>query len=211
MTKTARHKALIAFLTLSVTIAAVAGYLYWESALISLLALLAWSKKLFTLSGIWLLVKKLPFMLIIGGKKLIIKALGSLLLFSVRTRFPLIRTIILRLKLWTRRILQRSRYHWSDMEPWEKVIVYVSFIPLTCAAVLILLLFAFVPRYIRNLLMRKVQESTAASVIDRGFPGKARQAVAEVHSNAKNRIREKLIPEHDKVSSDRGNGSEKQL
>ena len=202
MRRTTRQRILVGFLVFSVVSASLVGYLYWDTALVALFGLLAFSKKFFTVSGLTLLLKKLPFMLLIGSKKLIVKSLGSLLLFSVRTRFRIVRKLIIKLKLIIRRLLRRIRFHWLDMTPWEKMVVYISSIPLLIVALLVFLLFAFVPKTIRNLALKKAQETTAATVINKGVPSKARETVEEINTTAKNAIKKTLLSKTDDHSSE---------
>ena len=198
MNKTTRQRLLIILLLCSILIATFVGFLYWQSAAVGLLALWAFSKKLLTVNGLILVAKKLPFLLLAGSKKLIIQTLSSLLLFSARTRFRWIRKLLLRIKLLLRRLLRKVRYHWNDMDLWEKALILISLIPVTSVVLLFFLLFAFVPRYLRLLLWRKAQESTAATVINKGVPVKARERVAEINSLAKNKIKKTLLPDNQK-------------
>jgi len=194
MTKASRQLLLIIIFCGLIIGTAASGYLYWDAVAIGGLALLVWIKKLFTLQGIILLAKKLPLLLFAGGKKIVVKVLGGLLLFSARTRFRLVKRIIVEVKLIARYLSRKLRYHWADMDLWEKALVAVTAIPATLALASIFLMLAFIPQSIRGLFIRKAQESTAASVIDQVLPKEAKKRADAIHSATKEVIRDKLSP-----------------
>ena len=192
MKRTTRQQLLIGFLVVSIIVATLVGFFYWQEAVVALLALWAFTKKLFTVNGLIMVVKKLPLLLLAGSKKLIIQTLGGLLLLSARTRVRFVREAIVRFKLKVRSLLRMIRFHWTDMNPWERVVVYVASVPLTLIAVILLLLFSFVPRTMRSFAVKKVQESTAATVIAKGVPDKAKKVVEQLHGDAKTKLKQTL-------------------
>ncbi len=189
-----RQRILLFTAVASVVVATLAGFYFWDAFLLSLVAALLWVKKIFTLGSLLVLLKKLPFLLLAGGKKLLIKTLGGLMLFSARSRFRIVRKLIVNLKLAARFVLRRVRYHWRDMANWERVLVGVGAVPLIFSAVVILLVFAAVPKSMRNLLAKKVKESAAASVIGKAVPKKPRKQVEALHGEVKKKLKDWTTP-----------------
>ncbi len=188
-----RQRVLVFAAVISVVIASVASVYYWDALLLSVVAALLWVKKAFTLGSLLVMLKKLPFLLLAGGKKLLIKTLGGLMLFSARTRFRPVRKLIVNLKLAARFVLRRVRYHWRDMADWERLLVGIGAVPLVFSALIVLLVFAAIPRSVRNLLAKKVQESTAASVIGKVVPKKPRAKVEALHGEVKKKLKDWTI------------------
>ncbi len=183
-----RQGLLLVVATSSLVVATAAGFYYWDAFLLGVAATLLWVKKLFTLVGLLGLLKKLPFILLGGGKKLLVKTLGGLMLYSARSRFRVVRKLIVLLKLGARFLLRRMRYHWNDMAPWERWLVGIGAVPLILGALAMLLLFAVIPRSLRHLLTKKVGESAGAKVIDKAVPKKPREKLSQLHEQVKKQV-----------------------
>ena len=180
---------LIAFAIAVIVAALVVGFYYWKPLTVVALAFIVWTKKLFTLSGLLLILKKLPFLIIGGGKKIFIKVMGGLLLYSARIRFRFIRKIIVNLKLAARYFNRKLLFHWEDMALWEKIIVWVASIPLTLVIMVILLMLVGIPAALRSFAIRKAQESTAAGVINKMVPEKTQDKISGLHEKVKTTIK----------------------
>uniref|UniRef100_UPI003AF780D7 hypothetical protein n=1 Tax=Thiolapillus sp. TaxID=2017437 RepID=UPI003AF780D7 len=82
-----KKKLLIVAASASVVVATAAGVYYWDAMLVGIVAVLLWLKKMATLKGLLILLKKLPFLLLLGMKRLVIKVTSRFLLFSAHLRF----------------------------------------------------------------------------------------------------------------------------
>ncbi len=172
----------------SLVVATFAGVYYWDAFLLGAAATLLWIKKLLTLGGLLGLMKKIPLLLLGGGKKLLLKTLGGLMLFSARSRFRVVRLAVVNLKLAARFVLRRVRYHWLDMAPWERVLVGIGAVPLVLGVIAVLLLFAVIPKSLRNLLTKKIGESAGAKVIGKAVTKIPKEKVETLHREVRNRI-----------------------
>lgn len=138
------------------------------------------------------MLAKLPFILLAGSKKLIVKIVGSLLLYSARTRFRTVRHFLVALKLMLRKLIRTMKYHWQDMHWWERLLVMINAVLLAPAVAITLVTFALAPRTIRALLVVKLQESAGATMIHRAIPETVKEKAETVKTVAMEKIRDKL-------------------
>jgi len=179
-----RKRLLIGLALLSMLAAAAAGYYFWDVLVVAVLVALAWAKKLATLNGLLLLLKKAPLFLLGGIKKIALKVLGGLLVLSARARIRPVRKLLVLLKLRVRRMLRRLRFHWATLSPLEKAATLVALVPLTLLVLGALLYLLLIPRPLKLLAARKLRESTCATMIDKVVPANTRALAQELHGKA---------------------------
>ena len=180
-----RKTLLIGLALLSVAVATALGYYFWDALVVGMLAIIAGAKKLGTVKGLTLLLKKAPWLLLGGLKKLTLKILGGLLLLSARERFRPVRKLLILIKLRARKMLRRLRFHWSSLSLLEKGATLVALVPLSLLVLATLIYMVVMPKPLKLLTARKLREASGATVISRGLPRRARLRAAELYSKAK--------------------------
>ncbi len=187
-----KKKLLIVAATASVVIATVAGVYYWDAMLVGIVAILLWLKKMATLKGLLILLKKLPFLLLLGLKRLVIKVTSRFLLFSAHLRFHRLQRLLRYLRVRAYLVKRRLKYHWSDLSGVEQVLATVAALPL--ATVLSVLLVIFVlPRAVFSFLGNKVKEHSSAAVLKQAAQLGVKEKLAQADRKIKEKIREKLL------------------
>jgi hypothetical protein len=184
-----RKALLIALALLSVAIATALGYYFWDALLAGMLGIAAGAKKLGTIRGLTLLLKKTPWMLLGGLKKLTLKILGGLLLLSARQRFRPVRKLLILIKVRARKMLRRLRFHWSDLSLLEKGATLVALLPLSLLVLAALIYMLVMPKPLKLLAARKLRDTSGATVITRILPRGARLRAAELHGLAKGLVK----------------------
>ena len=179
---------------LAVLAASVAGYYYWDVIILALLVALAWIKKWITISALWTALKKAPYILVLGSKKLILKILGGFLLFAAHSRFRSVRRFIVGLKYRSRTIVRRVKFHWGELSLLERTATVIAAIPLAVliGITLTLLALMYIPKVIISFLSLKLKEESSANVLKKVIPGKIRHRASAIGEQARKFIRERL-------------------
>lgn len=179
---------------LAVLAASIAGYYYWDAVILALLVALAWLKKWVTLGALWTALKKAPYILVLGSKKLIVKILGGFLLFAAHSRFRIVRRFIVGLKFRSRTIVRRVKFHWGELSLLERTATIVAAIPVTVliGITLTLLALMYIPKVLISFLSLKLKEESSAKVLKRAIPGKIRDRVSAIGERARKYIRKRL-------------------
>lgn len=186
-----KKQLLIMAATASVVIATAAGLYYWDAMAVGLLAALLWAKKFLTLKALLVLLKKLPFLLLLGLKRLVIKVTSHFLLFTAHLRFRRLQRILryLRVRAWL--VKRRLKYHWQELSGVEQVLATVAALPLV--VVLSVLTVAFVlPRALMGFLGGKLKEHSSAAVLKKAAQLGVRDKLVVVEQKIKEGIRRKL-------------------
>lgn len=125
-----KKKLLIVAASASVVVATAAGVYYWDAMLVGIVAVLLWLKKMATLKGLLILLKKLPFLLLLGMKRLVIKVTSRFLLFSAHLRFYRVQRLLRYLRVRAYLVKRRLKYHWGDLSGVEQMLATVAALPL---------------------------------------------------------------------------------
>jgi len=189
---------LIVAAVVSLLVTAVAGYFYWDAVVLGLLAVLVWVKKLGTLKGLLLVAKKLPLLLLLGLKRIVIRITSRFLLFTAHLRFRPLRRWMGHLRSRARQVKRLLKYHWNELEPHEQLLVTVAALPLTLV-LLGLILFLFLPKAMVSFVIVKLKEHSSAAVLHRAVELGAREKLREAEAATKNRIRRMLSRKEDEV------------
>jgi len=172
----------------SLLVTAVAGYLYWDAMVLGALAALLWVKKLGTLKGLLLLAKKLPLLLLLGLKRIIIRITSRFLLFTAHLRFRPLRRWLCHLRVRSRQVKRLLKYHWEELEIHEQLLVTVAALPLTLL-LSGLILFLFLPKAVVSFIVVKLKEHSSAAVLHRAAELGAREKLQDVEATVKKRIK----------------------
>lgn len=196
-----KQKLLIVAATASVIIATAAGVYYWDAMLMGLLAALLWLKKIATLKGLLILLKKLPFLLLLGLKRLVIKVTSRFLMFSAHLRFQRLQRLLRYLRVRAYLVKRRLKYHWGDLSGLEQVLATVAALPLVVVLTVLLVVFVL-PRSIFAFLGNKVKEHYSAVVLKRAAQLGVKEKLALADRKIKQKIREKLLRKKGERSPD---------
>ncbi|GEM_PF-6033283 len=186
-----RKKLLIMAATASVVIATAAGLYYWDALAVGLLAALLWAKKLFTLKSLFVLLKKLPFLLLLGLKRLIIKITSHFLLFTAHLRFRRLQRLLryLRARAWL--VKRRLKYRWQDLSGLEQLLATVAALPLVVILSLLIVVYVL-PRAVLGFLGGKIKEHSSAAVLDKAARLGVREKLEKAEKKLKEQIRRRL-------------------
>ncbi|WP_456413474.1 hypothetical protein [Thiolapillus sp.] len=178
--------------TASVVIATAAGAYYWDAVVLGFVAAVLWIKKLATLKGLLLLLKKLPFLLLLGLKRLVIKLTSHFLLYSAHLRFRRLQRLLRYLRVRAYLVKRRLKYHWNDLNGVERILATVAALPL--ATVLLVLLAVFVvPRALFSFVGTKIKEHSSAAVLKQAAQLGVKEKLALADQKIKETIREKIL------------------
>jgi len=187
-----KKKLLIVAATASVVIATAAGAYYWDAVVLGFVAVVLWIKKMATLKGLLLLLKKLPFLLLLGLKRLVIKVTSHFLLFSAHLRFRRLQRLLRYLRVRAYLVKRRLKYHWNDLNGVERILATVAALPL--ATVLLVLLAVFVvPRALFSFVGAKIKEHSSAAVLKQAAQLGVKEKLALADQKIKETIREKIL------------------
>ncbi len=196
-----KQKLLIVAATASVVIATAAGVYYWDAMLVGLLAALLWLKKMATLKGLLVLLKKLPFLLLLGLKRLVIKVTSRFLMFSAHLRFQRLQRLLRYLRVRAYLVKRRLKYHWGDLSGLEQVLATVAALPLVIVLTVLLVVFVL-PRALFTFLGNKVKEHSSAAVLKQAAQLGVKEKLAQADRKIKEKIREKLLRKKGGSSTD---------
>ncbi len=186
-----KRNLLIFTAVLSLAAAAYAGYLYWDALLVGMLAVALWTKKLLTLKGLWLLAKKLPLVLLLGLKRLVIKVTSHFLLFTAHLRFHFVRRAMRQMRARAWLVKRRLKYHWQELSGTEQVLSVVAALPLVLLLLLIMVVFVL-PKAMISLLLNKTKEHTGAVVLKKTAQLGVKDKLIHAEERIKEKIRQKL-------------------
>jgi hypothetical protein len=186
-----KKKLLIMAATASVVIATAAGLYYWDAIVVGLLAALLWAKKLLTLKGLLVLLKKLPFLLLLGVKRLIIKITSHFLLFTAHLRFSRLQRVLryLRARAWL--VKRRLKYHWQELSGLEQVLATVAALPLVVLLSVLIVIYVL-PRAVFGFIGGKLKEHSSAAVLNRAARLGVKDKLEKAEKTLKEQIRRKL-------------------
>ncbi|WP_457668784.1 hypothetical protein [Thiolapillus sp.] len=200
---TTKKKLLIVAASASVVIATAAGVYYWDAMLVGLVAVLLWLKKMATLKGLLILLKKLPFLLLLGMKRLVIKVTSRFLLFSAHLRFYRLQRLLRYLRVRAYLVKRRLKYHWTDLSGMEQVLATVAALPLVIVLLVLLVIFVL-PKAVFSFLGNKVKEHSSAAVLKQAAQFGVKEKLQLADRKIKEKIREKLLRKRRKKTVRRG-------
>jgi len=186
------RKLLIVAATASVVVATAAGIYYWDAMIVGLLAMLLWLKKMATLKGLLILLKKLPFLLLLGLKRLVIKVTSRFLMFSAHLRFQRLQRLLRYLRVRAYLVKRRLKYHWSDLSGAEQILATVAALPLVVVLLVLLVVFVL-PKAVFSFLGNKLKEHSSAAVLKQAAQLGVREKLEVADRKIKEKIREKLL------------------
>ncbi|WP_456404792.1 hypothetical protein [Thiolapillus sp.] len=189
---TKKKKLLIMAASASVVIATAAGVYYWDAILVGVVAALLWLKKMATLKGLLILLKKLPFLLLLGLKRLVIKITSRFLLFSAHLRFHRLQRMLRYLRVRAYLVKRRLKYHWGDLSGMEQVLATIAALPLVIVLSVLLLVFV-VPKAVFSFLGGKIKEHSSAAVLKQAAQLGVKERLELADQKIKEKIREKLL------------------
>ncbi|WP_041067938.1 hypothetical protein [Thiolapillus brandeum] len=204
-----KKQLLIMAATASVVIATAAGLYYWDAMAVGLLAALLWAKKLLTLKALLVLLKKLPFLLLLGLKRLIIKVTSHFLLFTAHLRFRRLQRMLryLRVRAWL--VKRRLKYHWQELSGAEQVLATVAALPLVVILSVLTVVFVL-PRTLFGFLGSKLKEHSSAAVLKKAAQFGVRDKLVVAEQKIKEGIRRKLQHRISRGGNDKaGTGGQK--
>ncbi len=204
-----KKKLLIMAATASVVIATAAGLYYWDALVVGLLTALLWMKKLLTLNGLLVLLKKLPFLLLLGVKRIVIKITSHFLLYTAHLRFRRLQRLLrcLRVRAW--QVKRRLKYHWQELSGLEQVLATVAALPLVVILLVLLLVFV-IPRALFGFLGGKLKEHSSAAVLNKAAELGVKDKLVVAEKKIKDQIRRRLLRK-EKVVGDAGDdGADKE-
>ncbi|WP_457674948.1 hypothetical protein [Thiolapillus sp.] len=187
-----KRKLLVMAATASVVIATAAGLYYWDALVVGLLAALLWVKKLFTLKSLFLLVKKLPLLLLLGLKRIVIKVTSHFLLYTAHLRFRRLQRMLryLRARAWL--VKRRLKYHWQELSGLEQVLATVAALPLVVILLVLIVVFV-VPRALFGFLGGKLKEHSSAAVLNKAAELGVKDKLVVAEKKIKEQIRRRLL------------------
>ena len=186
-----KKKLLIIAATASLVIAAAAGLYYWDVMVVGLLAALLWAKKLLTLKGLLILLKKLPFLLLLGLKRLIIKITSHFLFFTAHLRFRRLQRLLryLRARAWL--VKRRLNTHWQELSGMEQLLATVAALPLVVILSVLIVIY-MLPRAVFGFLGGKLKEHSSAAVLKKAAQLGVKDKLVAAEKKIKEGIRRKL-------------------
>jgi len=187
-----KRKLLVMAATASVVIATAAGLYYWDVLVVGLLAALLWVKKLFTLKGLLVLLKKLPFLLLLGVKRIVIKITSHFLLYTAHLRFRRLQRMLryLRVRAWL--VKRRLKYHWQELSGLEQVLATVAALPLVVILLALIVVF-LIPRALFGFLGGKLKEHSSAAVLNKAAELGVKEKLVVAEKKIKEEIRRRLL------------------
>ena len=204
-----KRKLLIMAATASVVIATAAGLYYWDALVVGLLAALLWVKNFLTLKGLLVLLKKLPFLLLLGVKRIVIKITSHFLLYTAHLRFRRLQRLLryLRVRAWL--VKRRLKYHWQELSGLEQVLATVAALPLVVILLVLLVVFV-IPRALFGFLGGKLKEHSSAAVLNKAAELGVKDKLLVAEKKIKEQIRRRLLRK-EKVVGDAGDdGADKE-
>lgn len=123
-------------------------------------------KKFLTWKALVVGLKKLPWFLVAGLKKYVLKIVGSLTTLHVGMRFPWVNRQIVTVKQHATKLLERVRTHWQTCSLFEKILIVLF----STALAILALVLIFLSKSLQLLTLRKGSESTAEQLIKRSVP-----------------------------------------
>jgi len=186
-----KKKILIIAATASVVIATAAGVYYWDTIVLGFLAALLWVKKLATLKGLLILLKKLPLLLLLGLKRLAIKVTSHFLLFTAHLRFHQLQRLLRYLRARARMVKTRLKYHWGELSGPEQVLAVVAALPLIVILSVLMLVFV-VPKALVAFIGGKIKEHSGAAVLKQMAELGVKEKLDTAEQNIKEKIRKKI-------------------
>ncbi len=197
-----KRKLLIMAATASVVIATAAGLYYWDALVVGLLAALLWVKNFLTLKGLLVLLKKLPFLLLLGVKRIVIKITSHFLLYTAHLRFRRLQRLLryLRVRAWL--VKRRLKYHWQELSGLEQVLATVAALPLVVILLVLLVVFV-IPRALFGFLGGKLKEHSSAAVLNKAAELGVKDKLLVAEKKIKEQIRRRLLRK-EKVVGDAG-------
>lgn len=187
-----KKKLLIVAATASVVVATAAGVYYWDAIMLGIVAAILWLKKMATLNGLLILLKKLPFLLLLGLKRLVIKVTSRFLLFSAHLRFHRLQRLLRYLRVRATLVKRRLKYHWGDLSGVEQILATVAALPLVIVLSVLLVVFV-VPRVVFSFLGNKVKEHSSAAVLKQAAQLGVKEKLELADKKIKEKIQEKLL------------------
>ncbi|MCB1866330.1 MAG: hypothetical protein KDG50_12980 [Chromatiales bacterium] len=182
---------LIVAALLSVVAATAAGVYWWDVIVVALLGALAFSKKMFTLAGLYLLLKKFALVLLGGTKKILIGVIGRFLILAAHTRWHALRRLIVGLRWWARRTRRNLRSRWQGLGWVDRTLTVMGAIPLLLIMGLVAVVY-MLPKSVWAFLIGRLENLSGAAILERTLPKSARYKVAETHKQARDLIKQKL-------------------
>ena len=203
-----KKKLLIMAATASVVIATAAGLYYWDALVVGLLAALLWVKKIFTLKGLLILLKKLPFLLLLGVKRIVIKITSHFLLYTAHLRFRRLQRMLryLRVRAWL--VKRRLKYHWQELSGLEQVLATVAALPLVVILLVLIVVF-LIPRALFGFLGGKLKEHSSAAVLNKAAQLGVKDKLVVAEKKIKEQIRRRLLRRGKPVSGVGGHRPDK--
>ncbi len=194
-----KRKLLIMAATASVVIATAAGLYYWDALVLGLLAVLLWVKKFLTLKGLLVLFKKLPFLLLLGLKRIVIRITSHFLLYTAHLRFRRLQRMLryLRVRAWL--VKRRLKYHWRELTGLEQVLATVAALPLVVLLLTLLVVF-LIPRALFGFLGGKLKEHSSAAVLNKAAELGVKDKLVVAEKKIKEQIRRRLLRRGETVS-----------
>jgi hypothetical protein len=189
--KTKKHWLIVAA-TASVVIATVAGVYYWDVMLAGVLVVLLWLKKMATLKGLLILLKKLPFLLLLGLKRLVIKVTSHFLMFSAHLHFRQLQRFLRYLRVRAYLVKRRLKYHWGDLSGMEQLLATVAALPLVVLLSVLIVVF-LIPRALFSFLGGKVKEHSSAAVLKQAAQFGVKEKLQLADQKIKEKIRQKIL------------------
>ncbi len=189
--KTKKHWLIVAA-SASVVIATAAGVYYWDAMLAGGVVVLLWLKKMATLKGLFLLLKKLPFLLLLGLKRLVIKVTSHFLMFSAHLHFHQLQRFLRYLRVRAYLVKRRLKYHWSDLSGMEQLLATVAALPLVVVLSVLILVF-LIPKALFSFFGAKIKEHTGAAVLKQAAQLGVKEKLAVADKKIKNKIRQKIL------------------
>ncbi|WP_294041066.1 hypothetical protein [Thiolapillus sp.] len=187
-----KKKLLIVAASASVVVATAAGVYYWDAMLVGIVAVLLWLKKMATLKGLLILLKKLPFLLLLGMKRLVIKVTSRFLLFSAHLRFYRVQRLLRYLRVRAYLVKRRLKYHWGDLSGVEQMLATVAALPLVIVLSVLLVIFVL-PKAVFSFLGNKIKEHSSAAVLKQAAQFGVKEKLQLADRKIKEKIREKLL------------------
>jgi len=195
--------------TASVVIATVTGVYYWDAIVLGALAMLLWFKKLATFKGLLMLLKKLPLLLLLGVKRLVIKVTSHFLLFTANIRFRWLQHSLRYLRARARLVKMQLNYQWGGLSRLEKILATIAALPLAVVLSSILLVF-IMPKAMFTFLLAKLKEYSSAVVLKQaaelGVEGKLVTAEKKIKEEIQKKMKKTKYQEQVKVEKGRDEG-----
>lgn len=185
---------LIAAALLSMVLATLAGYYWWDAIVVVIVAAVVGSKKLLTLKGLFLLLKKFGFVLLFGSKKLLLGLMGRFLLLAAHLRWRWLRCLIVTVKRRSRRTRRQLQGRWDGLGTTDRLLALLGALPLLLLVILVMGLIVL-PRTAWAFLIARIESASGAAVLKKTLPraakDKATRAGRRIDRAIKARMRRK--------------------